>query len=86
MLDATVLSGSIHGLKDDEESVPVGGIEQFLHGTQTGDVLIEELLVFHLRFVHGLDQGRSPLEVDLFAGMDAQFLGEFFHDLARLYS
>jgi len=41
VLDATVLSGGIHGLKDDEQSVPVGGIEQLLQGTEVGDVLFE---------------------------------------------
>jgi len=70
-------------LKDDEESVPVGGIEQLLHGTETGDVLIEELLVLAFGLIHRLDQRGSPLEIDGFPGMDAQFISEFSHGLVR---
>ena len=81
MLDATVLSGGIHGLKDDEQSVPVGGIEQLLQGTEVGDVLLEELLVFALGLIHRLDQ--SPLEINGFPRMNAEFLNEFFHSLVR---
>ena len=81
VLDATVLSAGIHGLKDDEQSVPVGGIEQLLQGTEVGDVLFEELLVFALGLIHRLDQ--SPLEINGFPRMNAEFLNEFFHSLVR---
>jgi hypothetical protein len=42
-------------------------------------VLIEELLVLAPRFINGIDRRRSSFEVDLFAGMDAEFICEFFH-------
>jgi len=39
-----------------------------LQGTQPSDVFIEELLVLLLGFIDWLDQRRTPLEVNRFAG------------------
>src|SRR6478752_962773 len=40
VLDAAVFSGGIHGLEDDEQGMPIGGVEQLLLSTQPCNVLV----------------------------------------------
>ncbi len=44
VLDGAVLSGGIHGLKDEEEGPAVLGVEFFLHVAEAGDAVFEEAL------------------------------------------
>ena len=55
-----------------------------MQGTQPSDVFIEELLVLLLGFIDWLDQRRTPLELNSFAGMDAEFFSEFFSWLSLI--
>ena len=55
-----VLPGRIHGLKNQQDRIAVRGVEQFLLGTESLDVLVQEILVFLVSPVHGIDT-RRPL-------------------------
>ncbi len=80
VLNAAVLSGCIHGLEDNEHSMPVRGVEQLLQGTQAADVFIKKLLVLLFRAVHWIDPRRPTLEVNGLAALDEEFFCDFFHD------
>jgi hypothetical protein len=83
VFDTAVLSGRIHGLEDDEKCMPVRGEEQFLLGTQPGDVPIEEMFILLLGAVHGINPRQKALEINLCARLHAKFIGDFHHDLIK---
>ena len=43
VLDRAVLAGRVHGLKDQQQRVPIGGVVELLQRAQALDVLLEQL-------------------------------------------
>jgi hypothetical protein len=63
--DDAVFSRGIHCLKDQQESVAVGCLEELLLRTQLRDVFLQKLFVLLFRFVNGIDLCRPFFEIDL---------------------
>ena len=53
VLDGAVLSRGVHRLKDQQDGMPVGGIEKLLLRAQLRNMLFQKFLVLLLRFVTG---------------------------------
>src|SRR6185437_1838993 len=64
VLDRAILPRCVHGLKDQQDGVAVGGVEQLLQGAQLGDVLCQELVIVLLRLVDGFDRRRPVAQRD----------------------
>ena len=64
MLDGAVFSRRIHGLKDQQDGMAVGRIEQLLLITQLCYVFFQKLLILFLRLVHGIDLRRPCVQID----------------------
>ena len=72
--DGAVLAGGVHGLKDQQQGIAVGRVEQTLQRAELLDLLWEELAVCLLRLVRRLHQRRPLLQVDLFLRRHAEVL------------
>ena len=48
VLDAAILAGGVHGLKDDQQRLAAGSVEALLQVAHTLDVLLEQRLVLAL--------------------------------------
>ena len=70
--DRTVFAGRVHGLKDQQHGVTVGGVKQLLLLAQLRNVVVKDFLIILLRLVDGIDDGGPFLEVDLVARRDAK--------------
>ena len=55
MPDGAVFSRRIHRLKDQQDGIAVGRVEQLLLRTQLRNVLLQKFLILLLRLVHGID-------------------------------
>src|SRR6185437_7778634 len=84
MADRAVLSRCIHGLKDQQNSVPIVGVEKLLLRVQLRDVVLQKLLVLMLRFVNRIDRRRPFLEVDVTVLGNAKVFCVDFHVLLIL--
>ncbi len=74
MPDGTVFSRRVHGLKDQEESMPVGSIVKLLHGAQLRNVILQKAFIMLLRLVKRIDHGWPLFEVDLVSLVHAKVL------------
>ena len=59
VLDGAVLSGRIHGLKDQQDGMAVGRVEKLLLRAQLRDVVSQKLLVLLFRLVDGIDRSSA---------------------------
>ena len=74
MLDGAIFSRRIHRLKDQQDGIAVGCVEELLQRAQLGNMLLQEFLIVLLRLVHGLHARRPLLEVDLVSFAHAEML------------
>src|SRR5690606_36478135 len=65
VLDGAVLARRVHGLENKKQYVDVGGIQQFLQGTQLGYSLFVDLHEIAYRIVKWLDAGRPRAQIHL---------------------
>jgi hypothetical protein len=66
--DGTVLAGSVHPLKNQQQRIAVGRVVKALQGTQFLNVFSQEFLIPLLRVAKGLHHCRPLFEFDLFSG------------------
>ena len=76
-----ILAGRVHALKDDQQRVAIGAVEQLLLIAQRGDVLLEQGAIFLLRLVEGFDLGGRLIELDLCVWAYTKLLGIDRHSL-----
>ena len=74
VLDGAVLSGGVHGLKNQQHRIAVGRVVKLLQRAQLLHLFFEEFLILLLRLVNGLHQRRPLLEFDLFAFLHPEIL------------
>src|SRR6267378_6542722 len=79
VFDDAVLAGRVHALEDEQESVPVGRVQQALQRAQLLALLGEALLVLLVRRVVGPDARRPFLEPHLLAGAHPELVGVDLH-------
>src|ERR1019366_4531598 len=72
--DGTVLAGSIHPLKNQEQCMAVGRVVNTLQRTQLLDVFVQELFIPFLGLANGLHHRRPFLEFDLLSGPHTEIL------------
>ena len=74
MADDAVFSGRIHRLKDQQDGIAIGRVEQLLLRAQMRDVFVQKLFVLLLRLVYGIDLGRPLFKIDLMPFLNAKVL------------
>ena len=72
MPDGAVLAAGVHPLKDQQQSVTVGGVVKALQRTQFLHVLCKEFLVLILRLANRLHDSRPFCESYLFSGPEGR--------------
>ncbi len=65
VLDGAVLSGGVHGLKNQQQCIAVVGVEETLQLAEFLNLVVETLLVLFLRGVQCLHPGWPLIEIDL---------------------
>src|SRR5664279_3379143 len=83
--DRTVLPGGVHSLKNEEQRIGVGRIEQALQSAQFPGVRREKLLVILCRLVERLNAGCPFLELDLLPGWNAEVFEVDLHTECSLW-
>jgi hypothetical protein len=79
MPDGTILSGRIHGLKDQKHRMAVGGVEELLLCAQLLNMIAQNFLILILRFIYGIDPGRPLIEIDLISFLYSKVFFINFH-------
>jgi hypothetical protein len=74
MPDGAVLPCRVQPLEDQKDGLPVGRAVKLLQRAQLRDMLFQQFLILLLRFVHGIDDRRPFLQVDLVSFPDAEIL------------
>src|SRR5664279_1527671 len=77
--DGTVLAGSVHPLKNQQQRIAVGGVVKPLQRAQRFDVFFQKFLILLLRLANGLYRRRPLAECDLLSGPHSEILGINFH-------
>ncbi len=80
VLNRAVLAGRVHGLKNQQQRIAVGGIQQVLLGAQFFDMFAEQLFVLVFRAIDWLPFGGPLVERDVLARPNTIVVGiDLFH-------
>ena len=67
--DGAVFTGGVHGLKDQQQRIPAGGVVNTLQLAQFIHLLFEKFFVLLFRIINGLHLRRQFVEFDFFSGL-----------------
>ena len=64
MPNGTVFSSRVHRLENQQDGMPVVGIEELLLCTELRDMIFKKRFILVFRFVYRMNLGRPLLEID----------------------
>src|ERR1700722_5826472 len=77
--DSAVLAGTVHPLKNQQQSITVRGVMKLLQGTQPADIFCQKLAILLLRLIEGFDYRRPISEFERFPGTHSKLLRANLH-------
>ena len=81
ILDDTILSRGVHGLKDQQDGIAVGSVEKLLLRAQLTNMLSQQFLIILLRLIDGLYVRWPFPEIDIVSFSHPKIFGIYFHFL-----